>query len=172
MKNLPCIGLFGTCGASRWRDPFIAAYRERGIRYFNPQVDNWTPELADIEAQHLKRDEIVLFPITGETYGTGSLAETGFSLLQAVSSNSTRFVVYFIEAVLDEALAADPVAHQESLRARRLVTAHLRENVHPNAFVAASLDDMLDTSLRLHAVVNELIQIRDPSNRPRLARSA
>ncbi len=74
--NVVTVGLFGTCGGSLWREPFEAKYNEQGIVFFNPQVDDWNPSMADIEAQHLAEDEIILFPITGETYGTGSLAES------------------------------------------------------------------------------------------------
>jgi hypothetical protein len=160
MTNLPCIGLFGTCGSSRWREPFVARYNELGIRYFNPQVPDWKPEFAEIEIQHFKRDEIILCPITGETYGTGSLSETGFSLLQAVTMNATRFVVFMIEMEVADHLKENETAYQESLRGRRLVAAHLRENTHPNVFMAASLDDMLAISLRLHDLIRDLLAIR------------
>ena len=64
-----CIGLFGTCGGSKWRDEFMAAYEERGINFFNPQVADWTPECAEIEADHLVNDDVILFPVTNETFG-------------------------------------------------------------------------------------------------------
>lgn len=41
-----CVGLFGTCGRSKWRNPFMEKYKELGIKFFNPQVDDWKPELA------------------------------------------------------------------------------------------------------------------------------
>lgn len=30
-----CVGLFGTCGNSQWRVPFMEAFKEAGIEYFN-----------------------------------------------------------------------------------------------------------------------------------------
>ena len=54
-----CIGLFGTCGGSKWRDKFIAKYNERGIEFFNPQKDDWKPEDAEIEADHLANDGVI-----------------------------------------------------------------------------------------------------------------
>ena len=71
-------GLFGTCGTTTWRQEFIDAYKDFAIDYFNPQVADWNPELAVLEAQHLVHDDIIVFPVTAQTYGTGSLAETGF----------------------------------------------------------------------------------------------
>ena len=56
-----CIGLFGTCGTSKWRDNFIESYDYAKIEYFNPMVENWKPEDAEIKAEHLTTDNIILF---------------------------------------------------------------------------------------------------------------
>lgn len=101
-------------------------YGELGIQFFNPQVEDWKPEDAEAEADHLAEDAIILFPITGETYGTGSLAETGFSALQAIKLNRHRDFVVMIERELDPALN-DPAARKESLRSRALVRKHLEK---------------------------------------------
>lgn len=92
-----CIGLFGTCGKSTWRVPFMTRYTELGIPYFNPQVEDWKPEDAVIEAEHLADDDVILFPVTSETYATGSLAETGFSILNAVRLDDRRDFIILIE---------------------------------------------------------------------------
>lgn len=149
-----CVGLFGTCGGSKWREPFIAAYEEQGIEYFNPQVDDWDPSLAEIEAEHLAKDGIILFPVTGETYGTGSLAETGFSVSSALRMDSNRYIVTMIERELDEELDSNPDLYKESLRARALVSAHLAKAAQTMSglYVVNSLDSMLDCSLELHDI--------------------
>ena len=103
------------------------------------------------EADHLAEDTIILFPITGETYGTGSLAETGFSALQAIKLNRHRDFVVMIERELDPALN-DPVARKESLRSRALVRKHLEKLSLASLYVVDSLDDMLALSLELHAI--------------------
>lgn len=41
-----CIGLFGTCGGSIWRDKFMDKYDDENltgepILYYNPQVEDW-----------------------------------------------------------------------------------------------------------------------------------
>lgn len=156
MDTLPCIGLFGTCGGSRWRDRFVAAYREYGFRYFNPQVEDWTPAHADIEAAHLRRDEIILFPVTDETFGNGSLAETGFSILQAIASSASRWVIVMIAPEPGAHLMDQPEAWKDNVRARRLVKAHLAANPLPNVFVVDSLDEMLFVSLELYGVARTL----------------
>lgn len=152
-----CIGLFGTCGGSKWRDSFMATYQERGIEFFNPQVDDWKPELAEIEADHLVNDQIILFPVTNETYGMGSLAESGFSIMQAIRSNSNRFVVILIDKTVSESLqTADPVLSKESSRSRALTLAHLKKVNHPNVFFVETLDDMLAISIELHEIASRL----------------
>ena len=148
MHNTITIGLFGTCGGSRWRDQFVISYEVQGIAYFNPQVEHWSPALAAVEAQHLATDDIILFLVTGETAGFGSLAEIGFALCQAVTSS--RYFVFLIEPTVDPDPEADPVLAKESLRARALVRAHLSLNTLPNVFVCETRQQMLDVSLALH----------------------
>jgi hypothetical protein len=156
MDTLPCIGLFGTCGASRWRDRFVQFYRDAGIRYFNPQVDDWTPAHADVEAAHLKRDEIILFPVTDETYGNGSLAETGFSILQAIASNASRWVIVMIAPEPGPHLKDQLEAWKDNVRARRLVKAHLAANPMPNVFVVDDLEAMFALSVELYGIARSL----------------
>lgn len=156
MDTLPCIGLFGTCGASRWRERFVAFYQGAGIRYFNPQVDHWTAECADVEAAHLRRDEIILFPVTDETFGAGSLAETGFSLLQAIAANASRWVVVMVAPEPGPHLMDQPEAWKDNVRARRLVRAHLAANPLPNVFVVEDLDTMFALSVELYGIARSL----------------
>lgn len=156
-----CIGLFGTCGGSTWRNQFMKKYSELGMNYFNPQVDDWKPELAEIEAEHLVNDDIVIFPVTDETFGTGSLAETGFSIMQAINSNENRSVILMVDKdVKEELKIADPVASKESTRARALVRAHLNKVKKPNVYIVDSLDEMLRVSLKLYEVHGILAELR------------
>lgn len=135
---------------------------EHGIPYFNPQVDNWTPELADVEAWHLANDRLILFPVTGETFGFGSLAETGFSVQSALSINANRFVLLFIAPDVDAALKESaPEQADASRRARKLALAHLAKVTNPNVFVATSMSDMLGKTLKLYAALELLDSVRD-----------
>jgi len=152
MKRKPVVGLFGTCGNSKWRDPFMKSYDEKGFYYFNPQKDDWNPEDAKAEADHLKNDDIILFPVTGETYGTGSLAEVGFSIQQAIAQNRDARIVVMIEDELSDELD-DPVARKESMRSRKLVKAHLDKVESNRVFVVDDLEQMLEISEDLYRVV-------------------
>lgn len=159
LKIIPTIGLFGTCGRSKWRDHFIQRYETLGINYFNPHVPNWDPSLAEIEADHLINDEIILFPITSETYATGSLAETGFSVLSTVKSSNDRYVIIMIDQHLDEDLTDENLT-KESLRGRALVKAHLEKLNLKNVFFVNTLSEMYLTSIDLYNIVVSLKQIR------------
>ena len=149
-----CVGLFGTCGGSQWRAKFIQTYTTSGIKFYNPQVDNWTPDCAQEEAEHLASDDIILFPVTDETPGLGSLAETGYSIIQAIKANSNREFVIMIDSHTSErcrnnwgnelSIASD--------KARALVKAHLKKICLPNLYVVDTLDQMLYASIRLYDI--------------------
>jgi len=154
------IGLFGTCGSSKWREPFMKAYDEQNIKYFNPVKEDWKVEDAQIEAEHLANDEIICFPVTNETYAFGSLGEVGFSILQAIKLNSRREIIVMIDpdVELDYTKIETPdvpLAHaqrKDSIKARALVMAHLKKIDYPNVWIVKDLNDMLKLSLELHAI--------------------
>jgi len=159
-----CIGLFGTCGNSEWRNSFIEQYEKKDIKYFNPQVKDWNPELAEIEAQHLVDDDIILFPVTNETSGLGSLAETGYSIMQAINTNVNRSVVIMIDKDVSENLhQSDPTVAKESVRARALVRAHLSKIKRGNIYIVDSLKDMFEISLQLYEAHSILEKINKHS---------
>jgi len=157
-QGLITVGLFGTCGGSQWRAPFIELFEKKGISFFNPVVPNWNDSFAAIEAEHLVEDEIVLFPVTDETTGFGSLAESGYSIAQALRSNSERFVLIYIAPNVNEALqVADPAQAKESKKARALALAHIKRQAltFPNVYVVDSMDKMLSITEPLHtAMIN------------------
>lgn len=150
-----CIGLFGTCGKTTWRkDLFIPEYERlglvSGVDFFNPQVNDWKPELAEVEACHLAEDSIILFPVTSETYATGSLAETGFSILQAIKFDDRRDMVVMIDGHLDAPLMENQTMAMESLRARALVRRHLLKLPYTNLYIVDTLLEMRDLSIMLY----------------------
>lgn len=153
------IGMFGTCGNSKWRLPFIEKYKELGIPYFNPQLPpgQWNPACADVEAEHLAEDEIILCPITGETFALGSLAEVGFSILNAIKLDDRRDFVVLIDKELDPSIANLPGA-QDSLKSRALVRQHLKKQRLKNVYLVETLEQMLEISIELYKAA----KIREP----------
>lgn len=148
------IGLFGTCGDSKWRIPFMEKYDNAGITYFNPQKDDWKPEDAQIEAEHLANDEIILFPVTDETLGLGSLGEVGFSILQAIKLDSNRDIVVMIDNDLSDYAKTKFSGSEvrESIKMRALIKAHLKKLTYPNVYIVESFGDMLEVSILLYDI--------------------
>ncbi len=67
--------LGGTCNGSSWRDKIIPVLREKGIDYFNPVVDDWTPD-CQVEEQYQKKIcDYHLYVITPKMTGVFSIAE-------------------------------------------------------------------------------------------------
>lgn len=165
MDKKLCIGLFGTCGSTTWRkELFIPRYEEQNIEYFNPQVDDWDPSMAQIEAEHLAQDCIILFPITHETYGLGSLMETGFSLLNAIKLDDRRDFIVMIDQYLDDELMKDEKLAKESLRGRALVLQHLKKLNFSNVYIVDSLADMLTVSVVLYQNAETVWDLRERFN--------
>ena len=183
-----CIGLFGTCGNSTWRsDLFIPAYEKFGWRkctsakswdgenFFDPQLPGtmWDDILAaggnpaKVEAEHLAEDAVICFPVTNETYAAGSLAEVGFSILNAIRLDDRRDFIVLVDPKVDQKLVdANPVAAKESLRARALVLAHLKKQRLSNLYLVPTLEDMLAVSIALFKAAQTAYPLRQRYNIP------
>lgn len=67
------IFLGGTCNETTWRDELIGMI---DVDYFNPVVDDWTPECQSIEeAEKATYCNIHLYVITADMVGVFSIAE-------------------------------------------------------------------------------------------------
>lgn len=64
--------LGGTCNDSDWRDRLIPMLR---IDYFNPVVDDWTPECQAEELRQRETCDFCLYTITPRMTGVYSIAE-------------------------------------------------------------------------------------------------
>lgn len=148
MNNI-MVGLFGSCGNSVYRKKFIEKYNELEIEHYNPQVEDWKPEFAQVEAEHLATDKIIVFPITSESYGLGSLSEMGFSILNAIRLDRRRHFVVLIDSGLDSNLT-DKRLIDESIRGRELLLAHLKRLNLSDLYIVNTLDEMLEVSIALY----------------------
>lgn len=66
------IFLGGTCNNSKWRNDLIKMLE---IEYFNPVVEDWTPECMAEEIKQREICDLVLYVITSEMTGVYSIAE-------------------------------------------------------------------------------------------------
>lgn len=64
--------LGGTCNGSNWREFLISKLK---IDYFNPVVDDWTPDCMEEELRQRKLCDYVLYVITPKMTGVYSIAE-------------------------------------------------------------------------------------------------
>lgn len=120
---LPVIGLFGTCGGSKWREPVMQSLASKGIKYFNPVVPNWTPADGEVEAKHAASDKVVLMVVTDETEAAGSLAETGW--IENSAQRHGQKAIFVVQDYHEPGKPVDP-KHQAN-RARKLVRAHAKQ---------------------------------------------
>lgn len=64
--------LGGTCNESTWRNRIVPMLN---IEYFNPVVDDWTPDCMAEEIKQRKECDFVLYAITPKMTGVYSIAE-------------------------------------------------------------------------------------------------
>lgn len=71
--------LGGSCNPTTWRkDLAIPALSKAGVTYFNPQVDEWYPELIDIEEQAKTSAFLLLFVVDNKTRAISSMVEIAY----------------------------------------------------------------------------------------------
>lgn len=72
MTNIVFLG--GTCADSLWRNDLIRLLPS-SISYFNPVVEDWTPECQEEEIRQRQTSLNVLYTITPKMQGVYSIAE-------------------------------------------------------------------------------------------------
>ena len=97
------IFLGGTCADTTWRDELMPMLDELGLDYFNPVVEDWTPECQAIEEDEKNNKcDIHLYVITKEMIGTYSIAEIINSTWQsAIYGPTVKFTIF---ALLNEGM--------------------------------------------------------------------
>lgn len=147
-----CVGLFGTCDNSKWREPFIECYEASNIDYFNPDAgDNWHAGMIEDENRHLREDDIILFPVLSESLGLGSLGEIGFSVMNVIRNIEGGANQYLIVMIDDECTSetASESEKNHSNRTRKLVKSKLMNVSHPNVTIVKDVDSLLLASLAI-----------------------
>ena len=128
------IGLFGTCGKSRWRERIaIPIIEEAGKKYFNPNKKNWTPKDSIREYHHLTTDKVILSAISNETSSYGSLGELGWTILGALSRGQ-KVGLYFEEDLSK--------LKGTKRRLRELIKKHVKSINNKNFYYAKSIEDL------------------------------
>lgn len=92
--------LGGTCNESTWRDELIPHLEKMGIEYYNPVVEDWTPECQEEEYRQKEICDIHLYLITKKMRGVFSIAEAVASCQDA--GKLTLFVFANFDGEFDE----------------------------------------------------------------------
>lgn len=89
--------LGGTCANTTWRDELIEKFKDYNVNWFNPVVDDWTPECQAIEEDEKNNKcNIHLYVITPEMQGSYSIAEIINSAWQAnIYGPQVNKVIFF-----------------------------------------------------------------------------
>ena len=75
MSKKTSVFLGGTCASSTWREELIPMLDPEKVTFFNPVVEDWTPECQAEEDFHRENDDICLYVITPEGEGFYSYVE-------------------------------------------------------------------------------------------------
>jgi len=68
--------LGGSCDPTTWRqDKAIPFLKDKGCAYYNPQVEEWKPELMEIEAKAKLTSAVLLFVLDSQTRALATLNE-------------------------------------------------------------------------------------------------
>lgn len=88
--------LGGSCNPTTWRkDVAIPILEAAAVSYYNPQVDDWSPELVAIEAKAKADAKVLLFVIDSQTRAIASILEATEMIM------SGRHVVLVIDQIAD-----------------------------------------------------------------------
>ena len=92
--------LGGTCNESTWRNKLIPLLEEKGIEYYNPVVEDWTPEHQQEEYLQKEICDVHLYLITKKMKSVFSIAEAVASCQDA--SKLILFVFANFDGEFDE----------------------------------------------------------------------
>lgn len=90
--NKKLVFLGGTCAESTWRNELISKLK---IDYFNPVVEDWTPDCQDREIWYRENCDFCLYVITPRIQGFYSFAELAEDSVKRPSK--TIFCYYAID---------------------------------------------------------------------------
>jgi hypothetical protein len=87
--------LGGTCNNSQWREKLIPMLK---VNYFNPVVEDWTPECQEEEIRQRQECDFCLYVITSEMTGVYSVAE----VVDDSNKRPSKTVFCFLEDGFDK----------------------------------------------------------------------
>lgn len=114
--------LGGSCNPTTWRkDEAVPMLTAAGVSFYNPQVDDWAPELAQVEARAKAESGVLLFVIDGQTRAIASILEA----TEYIASG--RKVVLTVADIPDGAIIDGQAVTGRELKDLNRARAYLRE---------------------------------------------
>ena len=156
------IFLGGACNPSTWRkDIAIPMFKQYGLyedSYFNPQVDEWRPELVKIEAE-VKRDaRILLFVVGDETRGIASMIEAAEHL--ALAAERRQEVVLVIKEVVEGSIFGGTAISASDVKDVNRGRAYLADIAERHGFmIFKDVESAVEHTIKLVHVSRRLSQI-------------
>lgn len=144
VPTTPFVFLGGSCNPTTWRkDSAIPFFEQRGIAFFNPQIDDWYAEFEEqVERPAKDKADVVLMYVDGQTRGVASMIE-------AVSlAGQGRQVVVVLNDIEDGLDIRGQVVTGRELgdlnNGRHYCRAELSKFTDGNVTVCANLDEALE----------------------------
>eukprot|EP00002_Diphylleia_rotans_P007835 TRINITY_DN1750_c0_g1_i1.p1 TRINITY_DN1750_c0_g1~~TRINITY_DN1750_c0_g1_i1.p1 ORF type:complete len:592 (-),score=147.34 TRINITY_DN1750_c0_g1_i1:218-1993(-) len=104
--------LGGSCNPTTWRKDIVMPILEQNrVLFYNPQVDDWYPELVEIERKAKESAIVLLFVIDNQTRAVVSMLEV------AEYMGSGRHTVLSVQSIEDGAKIQDSVITGDELKA-------------------------------------------------------
>eukprot|EP00043_Microstomoeca_roanoka_P019836 m.230520 g.230520 ORF g.230520 m.230520 type:complete len:403 (+) comp17060_c3_seq9:349-1557(+) len=122
--------LGGSCNPTTWRrDTAIPFLENAGITYYNPQVDEWSPDLIEIEAQAKENAAVLFFVLDNATRGLASMVEVAYNA--AIGRPLVVVMQPFKEGMRFGDDEVDPRQLDDLNRGREILTLLLRDEAVP-----------------------------------------
>eukprot|EP00750_Incisomonas_marina_P026921 INCI5994.1.p1 GENE.INCI5994.1~~INCI5994.1.p1 ORF type:complete len:196 (+),score=28.67 INCI5994.1:152-739(+) len=92
--------LGGACNPTTWRrDQLIPFCEKLGVSYYNPQIDEWHPDLIAIEREAKEQAKIHFFVVNNKTRGLASMIEVAELVSRAFFLKRDMHVIVMIDDV-------------------------------------------------------------------------
>lgn len=127
--NAPLVFMGGTCAGPKWRERLVSQVSQT-YRWFNPVVDDWTPEAKDAELEVRAQADILLYGITPYQEGCYSFLE----MTEDAVRSEKHVVVCFLPSFEDKAYSE--AQWSSIMSAKQLLERH-------NATVLLSMEELI-----------------------------
>jgi hypothetical protein len=137
--------LGGTCNDSTWRDELIP---HLNVDYFNPVVEDWTPECKEVEeVEKNEKCDVHVYVITSQMIGVYSIAEAVES-----AANKDKILIFAVVEPGFTELQVDSLYATGALLAR--VDRYCSTLYFHNYFNPKDLSDAIDCAINFHYKIN------------------